>query len=215
MEYKLNSMRYSLPVDLEKAVKAVFNDWSKNNKVNRLWQKDASLWTNEDEAKWLAWLDSVAVELSKAKEYQEFAEDIKEFSDVVLLGMGGSSLCPEVLSVTFGICNFHVLDSTVPAQVKSIEEKVDLAKTLFIVASKSGSTLEPNCFKQYFYDKVSGAVGAENAGKHFATITDPGSKMQAIAERDCFRRYSSETRKSAGVFQHSHPLDDSFSLNAA
>ena len=87
--------------------------------------------------------------------------------------MGGSSLCPEVLAETFGKENFYILDSTVPAQIKSLENKLDLAKTLFIVASKSGSTLEPNTFFQYFYDRVSEKVGAENAGKQFAAITDP------------------------------------------
>jgi glucose-6-phosphate isomerase len=102
--------------------------------------------------------------------------------------MGGSSLGPEVFSITFGKTNFHVLDSTVPAQIKTIESKIDLAKTLFIVASKSGSTLEPNTFKQYFYEKVSEKVGRENAGKQFVAITDPNSKMQQVAERDNFRR---------------------------
>lgn len=206
MEYKLNSLRYSLPDSLEKAVKAVLNDWDKNNKVSRLWQKDATLWTNDDELKWLAWLDSVEAELQKVKEYQEFAEDIKDFEDVVLLGMGGSSLCPEVLSITLSVCNFHILDSTVPAQVKAVEEKVDLAKTLFIVASKSGSTLEPNCFKQYFYQKVSEAVGAENVGKHFVAITDPGSKMQAIAEKDSFRKIFFGNPEIGGRFSALSPF---------
>ncbi len=206
MEYKLNSLRYSLPDSLEKAVKAVLNDWDKNNKVNRLWQKDATLWTNDDESKWLAWLDSVEAELQKVKEYQEFAEDIKEFEDVVLLGMGGSSLCPEVLSITLSVCNFHILDSTVPAQVKAVEEKVDLAKTLFIVASKSGSTLEPNCFKQYFYQRVSDTVGADNVGKHFVAITDPGSKMQSIAEKDGFRKIFFGNPEIGGRFSALSPF---------
>ena len=81
---------------------------------------------------------------------REFRSDIENagFADVLLMGMGGSSLCPEVLAMTFGKCDFHILDSTVPEQVKAVEESIDLEKTLFIVASKSGSTLEPNCFKQ-------------------------------------------------------------------
>lgn len=206
MEYKLNSLRYSLPDNLNKAVKSALTDWDKNKKVARLWQKDATLWTNEDESKWLAWLDSVEAELKKVDEYRNFAEDIKEFDDIVLLGMGGSSLCPEVLSITFGICNFHVLDSTVPAQVKAVEEKVDLAKTLFIVASKSGSTLEPNCFKQYFYQRVAETVGKENAGKHFVAITDPESKMQAIAERDGFRKIFFGNPEIGGRFSALSPF---------
>jgi glucose-6-phosphate isomerase len=102
--------------------------------------------------------------------------------------MGGSSLGPEVFSVTFGKKNFYILDSTVPAQIKTLESKIDLANTLFIIASKSGSTLEPNTFKQYFYERVSGLVGRENAGRQFAAITDPNSKMQKVAEQDNFRR---------------------------
>jgi hypothetical protein len=101
--------------------------------------------------------------------------------------MGGSSLCPEVLAITFGKTNFHILDSTVPSQVRTVESKIDLKETLFIVASKSGSTLEPNCFKQYFFDRVSKAVGPESAGKQFIAITDPGSKMEAAAKADGFR----------------------------
>ncbi|MEQ1921760.1 MAG: transaldolase, partial [Pyrinomonadaceae bacterium] len=109
------------------------------------------------------------------------------FRDVLLMGMGGSSLCPEVLAMTFGKVNFHILDSTVPAQVKAAEDKLDLANTLFIVASKSGSTLEPNCFKQYFFERVIETVGRENAGRQFIAITDPGSKMEQVAKDDGFR----------------------------
>lgn len=184
----LNSLSYSLPEDLKTAVQASLDNWKKDDKIARLWQKDATVWTNTDEAKWLAWLDVVGAELNDLQKYKDFAEDVKQFESIVLLGMGGSSLCPEVLSVTYGKNHFHILDSTVPAQVKTLENKVDLAKTLFIVASKSGSTLEPNCFKQYFYERVSEVVGKENAGKHFVAITDPGSKMQSVAERDGFRK---------------------------
>jgi glucose-6-phosphate isomerase len=184
----LNSLTYSLPEDLKIAVEAKFDEWRKENKIARVWAKDASVWTNDDEAKWLGWLDIVEDELDDLQKYRDFAEDAKGFSDIVLLGMGGSSLGPEVFSVTFGKENFYILDSTVPAQIKTLESKIDLAKTLFIVASKSGSTLEPNTFKQYFYEKVSQVVGRENAGKQFVAITDPNSKMQQVAERDNFRK---------------------------
>src|SRR5262249_20018075 len=111
---------------------------------------------------------------------------------VLLLGMGGSSLCPEVMKMTFGkITGFpelHVLDSTDPAQVKAFENKIDLKKTLFIVSSKSGSTLEPNIFKQYFFDRVEQVAGRKQAGSQFLAITDPGSQMQHVAESDGFRR---------------------------
>jgi transaldolase / glucose-6-phosphate isomerase len=202
----LNSLSYSLPENLEKAVQSSLDDWQKSNKINRLWQKDATVWTNTDEAKWLAWLDVVGVELNDLQKYRDFAEDVRQFESIVLLGMGGSSLCPEVLAITFGVRNFHVLDSTVPAQVKAIENKVNLAKTLFIVASKSGSTLEPNCFKQYFYERVSEVVGKENAGNHFVAITDPGSKMQSVAERDNFRKIFFGNPEIGGRFSALSPF---------
>ena len=202
----LNSLSYSIPEALENAVQKSLDEWNKNDNINRLWQQDATIWTNTDEAKWLGWLNVVGVELKDLEKYKEFAEDVKQFESIVLLGMGGSSLCPEVLSVTYGKTQFHILDSTVPAQVKTVENKVDLAKTLFIVASKSGSTLEPNCFKQYFYERVSETVGKENAGKHFVAITDPGSKMQSVAERDGFRKIFFGNPEIGGRFSALSPF---------
>ena len=185
---------YKLPNELAEAVQASINDWQSKQKIKQLWAKDASLWTNADEAKWLGWLDIVDDQLTNLQQLQAFAAEVKDagFTNILLLGMGGSSLCPEVLKLTFehatSFPELHVLDSTDPAQVKTFEQKVDLAKTLFIVASKSGSTLEPNIFNQYFYQRVVETVGADNAGSHFVAITDPGSKMQQVAERDHFRR---------------------------
>jgi transaldolase / glucose-6-phosphate isomerase len=106
--------------------------------------------------------------------------------------MGGSSLGPEVLAETFGRQNgapeLLVLDSTDPAQIRTIESKIDPARTLFIVSSKSGSTLEPNILKQYFFESVKRAVGADQAGSHFIAVTDPGSALEAVAQRDRFRK---------------------------
>ena len=184
----LNQITYSLPENLQKIVRQTMDEWKKDDKIFRIWSKDASVWTDDDEGKWLGWLDIVEAELNDAEKYAAIAEDTKDFSDIILLGMGGSSLCPEVLAETFGVRKFHILDSTVPAQIKTLESKIDLAKTLFIVASKSGSTLEPNVFKQYFYTKVSEKVGADNAGKQFIAITDPNSKLQKVAENDDFRK---------------------------
>jgi transaldolase/glucose-6-phosphate isomerase len=186
----LNSLTYTLPGDLERIVQAKFDEWREQDKIGRLWNKDAGLWTNEDEAKWLGWLDIVERESGDFQKYRDLKTDFDRsgLTDILLLGMGGSSLGPEVFSITFDKRNFHVLDSTVPAQIKTIESRVDLRKTLFIVASKSGSTLEPNIFKQYFYEKVSELVGAENAGKQFIAVTDPNSKMQEVATRDNFRK---------------------------
>ena len=183
----------SLPADLDAAVKKNLNDWRASGKVRRLWQKDASLWTGSDESKWLGWLDITDEQVSQAAKLQEFASEVKNggFRDILLLGMGGSSLCPEVLALTFGqtpgFPQLHVLDSTDPAQIKSFEGKIDLAKTLFIVSSKSGSTLEPNIYKQYFFERVRETVGTAKAGSRFIAITDPGSQMQQVAEVDHFR----------------------------
>jgi transaldolase/glucose-6-phosphate isomerase len=183
----------SLRADLDAAVKKNASEWRALGKVRRLWQKDASLWTNDDEAKWLGWLDITDEQIAHAAKLEEFAAEVKAagFSDILLLGMGGSSLCPEVLALTFGhtpgFPQLHVLDSTDPAQIKSLEAKIDLAKTLFIVSSKSGSTLEPNIYKQYFFERVQQTVGADQAGGRFIAITDPGSKMQQVAEADHFR----------------------------
>jgi transaldolase / glucose-6-phosphate isomerase len=184
-----NLMTFTLPDKLKQSYKAEIQKTIEDKRIARIWEKDASVWTGDDESKWLDWLDIVGEELENAGRYRDFRQDVESagFKDVLLMGMGGSSLCPEVLAITFGIGNFHILDSTVPAQVITVESKLDLAKTLFIVASKSGTTLEPNCFKQYFFDRVAKAVGKENAGKQFVAITDPGSKMQKIAEEDGFR----------------------------
>lgn len=185
----LNAINYSLPAELDEAVRAMADRWRDQHKIRRVWEKDAAVWTGKDEAKWLGWLDIVDEEIRIVEQYRKFHDDIQNagFDNILLMGMGGSSLCPEVLATTFDRKNFHILDSTVPAQIRAVEEKLDLAKTLFIVASKSGSTLEPNCFKQYFFEKLSEKVGAEKAGKQFVAITDPGSKMEQVGKVDGFR----------------------------
>ena len=160
--------------------------------MKRLWDRDASLWTGTDESNWLGWLDIVEEQSAQQEHLQKFAKEVQTrgFEHILLLGMGGSSLCPEVLRMTFGhIPHFpvlHVLDSTDPAQVKAFEHQIDIGKTLFIVSSKSGSTLEPNIFKQYFFERAKQTVGAHQAGRHFIAITDPGSKMQQVADSDKF-----------------------------
>jgi transaldolase / glucose-6-phosphate isomerase len=183
----------SLPEPLATDVRTVTADWRTGGKMQRLWQRDASLWTGSDEASWLGWFDIVEEQIAQHEQLRRLAEGIKEagFHHILLLGMGGSSLCPEVLRMTFGkIAGFpelHVLDSTDPAQIKALDNQIDVAKTLFIVSSKSGSTLEPNIFKQYFFERTKQTVGAEKAGSHFMAVTDPGSKMQQVAEDDHFR----------------------------
>jgi transaldolase/glucose-6-phosphate isomerase len=183
----------SLPADLQAAVNGSLDGWETTGKVRRLWARDASLWTGWDEGDWLGWLCIVDEQIAHAERFRKIAKDVKSggFSHILLLGMGGSSLCPEVMIKTFGqqpgFPTMHVLDSTDPAQVRAFEKKVDLPRTLCIVSSKSGTTLEPNIFKQYFYDRMVEAVGRERAGQHFIAITDPGSKMAEVARADHFR----------------------------
>ena len=190
----VNRQTYTLPDKLESDVDASLQDWKKRGKVKRLWQKDASLWTGADEDKWLGWLDITEQQIENVDALKEIAADIKKagYRNALLLGMGGSSLCPEVLRLTFGKAagypDLHVLDSTDPAQIKATEEIVDLNSTLCIVSSKSGSTLEPNIYKQYFFDRVKAKVGEKEVGNRFIAITDPSSKMQRVAEKDKFRK---------------------------
>ena len=174
-------MKYSIPSALNTQLEAVLADWTSAGKLARLWNKDATLWTNSGEEKWLGWLDVVDQQVAAKQALKDFQAEVKarNFSGILLLGMGGSSLCPEVLQMTFGVPTFHVLDSTDPSQVKTFENKVDLHNTLFFVSSKSGSTLEPNIFKQYFFDKA-------KRPDHFVAITDPGSHMEAVATNDKF-----------------------------
>ena len=190
----VNRQSYTLPDKLANDANASLQDWKKSGKVKRLWQKDASLWTGTDEDKWLGWLDITEQQIENVETLKEIAADVQKaaFKNALLLGMGGSSLCPEVLRMTFGKASgypdLHVLDSTDPAQIKATEEKVDLNSTICIVSSKSGSTLEPNIYKQYFFDRVKAKVGEKEVGNRFIAITDPGSKMQRVAEKDKFRK---------------------------
>jgi transaldolase / glucose-6-phosphate isomerase len=203
---KVSQQTYKLPDALAKSVKANIDDWRAAGKVRRLWQHDASLWTGTDEANWLGWLGIVEEQIANEGKFKSLADEIKRegFSDILLLGMGGSSLCPEVLEKTFGrISGFpqlHVLDSTDPAQIKTFEQKINLAKTLFVVSSKSGTTLEPNIYKQYFFERAKQVLGAEKAGSRFIAITDPGSKLQQVAEVDHFRHIFSGVPSVGGRY---------------
>jgi transaldolase/glucose-6-phosphate isomerase len=190
---KLNTMSYKLPAEIQKDVEVALEDWRKEGKVRRLWAADASLWTEQDEANWLGWLEIVDKQLKGVAHLEAFADDVKQngFKDVLLLGMGGSSLGPEVLGETFGtnprFPKLHVLDSTDPAQIRHFEARIEPARTLFLVSSKSGSTLEPNIFKQYFYERAKQAVGAAEAPNRFVAITDPGSSLEKVALTEGFR----------------------------
>jgi transaldolase/glucose-6-phosphate isomerase len=190
----ISSLQYGLPAALDEAVDESLEAWRAGGRVRRLWARDASLWTNGDEAKWLAWLDIVSERLAHVDELIAFQREVQKagFTDVLLLGMGGSSLGPEVFGEIFGHRagwpKLHVLDSTDPQQIAAFEKAVDLKKTLVIVSSKSGGTLEPNILKAYFWARMQEAVGEAQAGAHFVAVTDPGSHMQKVAEGDKFRR---------------------------
>ncbi len=172
---------------------AAVETWRAADGTARLWRRDKSLFSDADEDRWLGWLDIVERQLADVAHLRRAADDARTggADDVVVLGMGGSSLCPEVLARTFGRAagfpRLSVVDSTVPAQVARVAARLDSARTWFVVASKSGSTIEPNSFKQFFYDRTAQAVGADGVGSRFLAVTDPGTKMQQVAERDRFR----------------------------
>jgi transaldolase/glucose-6-phosphate isomerase len=188
----IDKQKLALGASIKKAVEKSTEEWRASAKIRRLWQKDKSVWTDEDEHKWLGWLNSAAaVDIA---DYEDYAQRVKgqNFTDAVVLGMGGSSLGPEVLAETFprksGFPKLHVLDSTDPAQVRAMERTVDLSKTLFIVSSKSGGTTEPNVMKDYFFARVAATIGPEKAGHRFIAVTDPGSSLEKTATKQGFAR---------------------------
>ncbi|MGV8996170.1 MAG: bifunctional transaldolase/phosoglucose isomerase [Parvibaculaceae bacterium] len=174
-------------------IKTAFDDemesWRSDGRIRRLWAGDPSLWSGAGEQEWLGWLHVVDRELADIDRLHSFSDEVKQrgFSDVVLLGMGGSSLGPEVFSKTFGQRagwpHFHMLDSTDPAQISALEQAVSLKTTLFIVSSKSGSTLEPNIFLDYFFERMRTVCGEDAVGQQFVAVTDPGSSMERRAKK--------------------------------
>ncbi|MDP9054916.1 MAG: transaldolase, partial [Acidobacteriota bacterium] len=193
-------MKHSLPPGIASEVDAITKEWTQQNKVARIWNRDKTLWTGADEDKWLGWLDIAENQLAQRPLFADIAAQAKAgcYQDAVVLGMGGSSLCPEVLSITFGeqdgFPRLHILDSTDPAAVKAIEKVADPKTSFYIVSSKSGSTLEPNIFKQYFFEK------SGRDGKRFIAVTDPGSKMEAVARADSFSRICSGVASIGGRY---------------
>jgi hypothetical protein len=148
----------------------------------QIWAYDASLWTESGEDRWLGWLDVVSRVQPHVGELNSFAESANEqFRDCVLLGMGGSSLAPEVLRRTFDVDSFHVLDTTHPEAIRRLERSVDLEQTLFLVSSKSGSTIETRSHLEYFWQQTGGR------GAQFVAITDPGSELEQVANERGFR----------------------------
>src|SRR5262245_36934821 len=176
---------------LQQGINEATEEWRLRGNIRRLFRRDKSLWTNTDEDRWLGWLDCIGQSLKQMDRYAAFADEVKRdgFTDAVLLGMGGSSLGPEVLAQIFGHQpgwpKLRILDSTDPAQIRATQAKINLAKTLFIVSSKSGSTTEPNILNAYFHDQVSQTAG--NPGRNFVAVTDPGSSLEKTARDLNFR----------------------------
>jgi transaldolase/glucose-6-phosphate isomerase len=191
---KQNAQQIRLSGDLEAPVAAARERAANEGWARRLWAGDAGLWTNADEASWIGWLAAArggAVDVAALEAFRGEVADAG-FIHAVVLGMGGSSLGPEVLAETFGSRPEHpkliVLDSTDPEQIARVEAEIDPARTLFIVSSKSGTTLEPNILEAHFHALVERQVGANAAGGHFVAVTDPGSSLDKLAGEKGFRR---------------------------
>ncbi len=166
--------------------------------LRKLWAHDPEPWSSDPEhvaiiKNALGWVDIAEKTKGAAGELAEFAQTVaKRFDHVAVLGMGGSSLAPDILRETFGkrpgFPQLHVLDSTDPQQIKALDESLDIAKSVFIVASKSGTTTEPDAFFRYFFQRVQQTVGGRNAADHFIAITDPGTKLEQEAKDTKFLR---------------------------
>ena len=170
--------------------------------IDSIWERDATVWTGADEAKWLGWLDEPRRMLERAAEVVAFADEVADdgLDAIVLLGMGGSSLAPEVLRRTFGSEAFHVLDTTHPRAIRRLEASIDVERTLFISASKSGSTVETRSHTDYFWER-SGKRGAR-----FVAITDPGSALERTATERGFRRIFSGEPTIGGRYSALSPF---------
>lgn len=188
---RLASMSANLGTSAEN-VDRELDQWRGRGAVRQLWAEDASLWTNQSEANWLGWLGALDHAAPLLPTFESLAARVRDEGPrhVVVMGMGGSSLCPDVLSHTFGAADGHpeviVLDSTVPSQVAAVEARIDLSRTLFIVPSKSGGTIEPNSFKSYFWDRVETRVGVGEAAPRFVAITDPDTDLDTRAKQEGF-----------------------------
>lgn len=181
-----------LPAAIAEPLAERARDWQQGAKTSRLLDRDAVLWTGADEARWLGWLgapDAALAQLPRLTDFTTFVRDGR-YSHALLAGMGGSSMFPEVLARVFGPApgfpSLVVIDSTDPRQIASVERGLDLARTLVMIASKSGSTIEPNLLADHFFARVRATLGAERAPERFIAITDPGSSLERRAGTEHF-----------------------------
>ena len=190
----MNAARCSLDAVDRAEVDELAEIWRRRGDVRRLWNRDPSLWTGGNEAQWLGWLDIVEQELQNGGELLDFQNEVRQygFRDALLLGIGGSSLGPDVISKTLpsadGFPRLRVLDSIDPTQIRASEQSIDLRRTLFIVSSKSGLTPEPNILMDYFFNRAVEEIGETTASEAFVAITDAGSQLEAIAKQRGFRK---------------------------
>ncbi len=177
----------TLPDGLRGAVGETLAEWERARKVQRLWAGDVSLWTGDREDEWLGWLQ--LPDLESAQKLRAFGQSLRHegIAQILLLGMGGSSLAPEVLARAFGCAEFRVLDSVDPDEIAAVQQGLDPERTLILVSSKSGTTLETNLLLECFLEWMTRALSRERAREHFVAITDPGSPLEEIARREGFR----------------------------
>ncbi len=183
--------------ELQPQYSSALDSLAQRDFLKKLWAKDPSIWSRDPAHEQiikhaLGWLTIPQHLLDSVANVQSFAKELAaEFSDAVVLGMGGSSLAPDILRETFGkvegFPRLHVLDSTDPQQIRDLEDRIDVSRTVFFVASKSGTTTEPDAFYRYFCERVTKAVGANNTGRHFVAITDPGTALETEAKEQSFR----------------------------
>ena len=183
----------TVPPVLASELNRLAADWESDDRVSRLWHGDATLWTGADEGRWLGWLRAVPASDSAMESLRKLAHDVAAggFEHAVLMGMGGSSLCPDVLRQCFerpdGAPRLHVIDSTDPAQVRAVDSRIDYRRALFIVSSKSGTTLEPDLFLRYFAARARQELGGQ-VGARFVAVTDLDSQLDRLAQAERFGR---------------------------
>lgn len=202
------NVNYNLPSAIEEEVISLLENWQRQNYPSRLWQHDYTLWKEriEDDVELsnrLGWLDLPYTMIDSVDEINSFVKSAKKFfSNVLVLGMGGSSLAPEVFSKTFGskkgFPKLEIVDSTHPENLKAILKRIKISKTLFLVASKSGGTAETMSFFHFFWNEVERINS--NPGEQFVALTDADSGLEKLAKEKKFRKIFTTPSEVGGRF---------------